>query len=502
MSAAVNPLSSSKALGIAPSGTNAPAVGLPLAFILTGVLALCVGAGWLVLRPTLLATYHYNQYVIALTHLVVLGWICSIVMGAMYQLVPVALETRLYSERLARWHFVLHLVGFVGMVWMFEVWNIKQVGHFGCVLATGVGLFVYNIARTLRRVPKWNITAVAVAAALFWICFTVTAGLSIAAGKCIYESNSGLATAEGVRTLISGLRGLGGFMARFDAISAMHAHAHLGGVGFFTMLIVGVSYKLIPMFTLSEIQSKRRAAASIALLNLGLGGSFATILLRSPWKLGFAVLALAALVIYGWELAAILRARKRRTLDWGIKYFLTAVALLVPLSALAVLLSWPGLPLNTFTGQLENVYGFLGLIGVVSLAIIGMLYKIIPFLVWYGRYSALIGRTKVPSLAELYSASLQALGYWTLLTGVVVTAVGAACSGQTIVRLGCGSLALGIATLALNVGIMVAHLVKPKVEPLDFGAKARACRASGTGEGGETKAGFESGAPKAVSNLI
>ena len=465
MSAAVSPSKVRPGPAALPLGANAPTVALPLAFMLTGLLALCAGTGWLVLQPGLLATYHYNQYVIAVTHLFVLGWICSIVMGAMYQLVPVALETKLYSERLARWHFAFHLVGFIGMVWMFRIWNMKQVGHFGSVLALGVGFFVYNIARTLRRVPKWNITATAVAAALFWISFTVTAGLSIAIAKCSYDSTEGLATSHGVRTLLDGLRSMAWFMSRFDAISAMHAHAHLGGVGFFTMLIVGVSYKLIPMFTLSEIQSKRRAAGSVALLNVGLAGSFATILLRSPWKLAFALVGVGAMATYGWELAAILRARKRRTLDWGIKYFLTAVVLLFPLSALAVVLSWPGLPLNVFTGQLENVYGFLGLLGVVSLAIIGMLYKIIPFLVWFGRYSRQIGRAQVPSLADLYSTRLQGVGYWTFLAGVAATCVAAVCSSETGVRIGCGLVVVGVLTLAVNVGIMLTHLCRPRTRP-------------------------------------
>ena len=234
-----------------PSTTS---IRLPLAFILTGLAALLLGAGGLVAQPSILASYHYNQYVIALTHLFVLGFLGSIVMGAMYQLVPVALETKLYSERLARWQFAFHLVGVIGMVWMFWKWDLKQVGHFGTVLTMGVGLFVFNLAQTLRRVPKWNVTATAVAAALFWISLTVIAGLSIATGKCTYESTSGLATLGGVKTLVSGLRTLAGFMSNFDAISAMHAHAHLGGVGFFTLLIVGVSCKLIPMFVLSEVQ--------------------------------------------------------------------------------------------------------------------------------------------------------------------------------------------------------------------------------------------------------
>ena len=46
---------------------GAPSVSLPLRFVLTGMLSLFVGVGWLVARPGILATYHYNQYVIAVT---------------------------------------------------------------------------------------------------------------------------------------------------------------------------------------------------------------------------------------------------------------------------------------------------------------------------------------------------------------------------------------------------------------------------------------------------
>src|ERR1022692_795680 len=178
-SAAVNP-SSARPVAAGPiSGANAPSIALPLTFVMTGLLALCAGIGWLVLRPSILAAYHYNQYVIAATHLFVLGWICSVVMGAMYQLVPVALETKLYSQRLARWQFAFHV-----------------------------------------------------------------AGLSLAAAKCTYD---GVSESSAVGPILHVFKSVAGFVARFDAISAMHAHAHLGGVGCFTMLIVGVSYKLIPM---------------------------------------------------------------------------------------------------------------------------------------------------------------------------------------------------------------------------------------------------------------
>jgi len=167
----------------------------------------------LVARPDILATYHYSQWVIAATHLFVLGWICSVIMGAMYQLVPVALETRLHSERLARWHYALHVVGLTGMVIMFHVGNPMQLGHFGSVMAIGVGLFVYNLARTLARIPRWNVVAAGIAASLCWLMLTILAGLYLAAAKCWSFSP-------------------------FNPIAQMHAHAHLGGLGFFVMMIV------------------------------------------------------------------------------------------------------------------------------------------------------------------------------------------------------------------------------------------------------------------------
>ena len=438
--------------------SNAPSLLLPLRFMVTGLLALVTGMALLVLRPEILSTYHYNQYVIAATHLFVLGWICTIVMGAMYQLVPVALETRLYSERLARWQFVFHVVGVAGMVWMFWTWNMKQVGHFGCVLLTGVGLFVYNLSRTLLRVPRWNVIASSVAAALGWLSLAVLAGLTIAAGKCSYETDT-IAKAGGLfGAVLSGLKAVTAFATHFDPIGAMHAHAHLGSVGVFLMLIVGISYKLVPMFTLSEVQSRWRTRLSL--------GSFMTILLHSRAKTAFALLIAIGLGIYGYEILAILRARKRRTLDWGVKYFLTALGLLAPLTLLALLLSWPGLPFTGFTGQLENLYGFLAFVGVFSFAIIGMLYKIIPFLVWYKSYSRQIGLGKVPALADLYSARIQTAGYWTYVAGLAVTGAAIVLSSAVGVRSGTALLALSLAFLAANVVKMLRHLVTPQILPL------------------------------------
>jgi hypothetical protein len=179
-----------------------------------------------------------------------------------------------------------------------------------------------------------------------------------------------------------------------------------------------------------------------------------------------AALLLAALALYGFELRAILRARKRRVLDWGVRTFLTALTILVPVAALGLGLAWPTLTLNPVTGQLENLYGFLGILGVVSLAITGMLYKIVPFLVWYRAYSPHIGLARVPSLADLYSQPVQVAGFWLYLAGLVTIAVGTVLPHGPVVRLGGALLLLAVLSLAVNVAIMLNHLRQPRISPI------------------------------------
>ena len=129
------------------AGIQAASVRLPLCFVLAGVLSLLVSAGFLLAQPDLLAMYHYTPHLIAITHLFVLGFICSIVMGAMYQLVPVTLETQLFSERLVKWQFAAHVIGFIGMVWALlefqhgtgrRVWFVADVGRWIVCLQSGL----------------------------------------------------------------------------------------------------------------------------------------------------------------------------------------------------------------------------------------------------------------------------------------------------------------------------------------------------------------------------
>ena len=439
-----------------------PRAALPLIFMLSGVMALAGALLWIMVRPEILSTYHYNQYVIAATHLVVLGFVSSVIMGAMYQLAPVALETQLFSRRLAWTHLAVHMVSVAGMVWMFARWDMKQVGHFGSAFALGAGLFIYNIARTVWRGKRGALPAIGMGMALFWFAATLTAGLMIAAGKCSYDSDA-VSASGWMGATLRFLRGSAAAMARFDAIGAMHAHAHLGVMGFFVTLLMGVSYKLVPMFVLSDVQSRRRAIASMVLLSVGVASCFFTILLGSPLKPFAGLVVCAGLLFYGWEMRAILRARKRRALDLSMRIFLAGLWCLVPLSVLGMVLAWPRLPLTAFTGQLENLYGVLALLGLLGLAIQGMLYKVVPFLVWYVAYSPHVGSAKVPVFADMYSRRLQAVSFAAYSAGLVIACVAIVAGHGSCVRMAAGICLAGVLMLAVNMSLILRHLFRPQL---------------------------------------
>jgi hypothetical protein len=439
---------------------------VPLGFFLFGLACLTGALALLLIRPTILSTYHYNQYVVAATHLALLGWIGSVVFGALYQLVPVALEIKLFSERLALGHLVCQVVGSLGMVWSFWQWNLKHVGHWGSIFACGVGLLFVNLAWTVVRSRKWTPVSAGITSALLWLVLAVAVGLALAAAKCSYESLERLPADNPLAFTLRGLAAVAAVVARFDQMSLMHAHAHLGALGGFVLLLVAVSWQLLPMFLLSTVQSERRAWWVIGGLNAGLLGLVISVATRSPWKLLFTGVLLAALWLYGLEVRALLRARRRPALDWPLRMFLGSLAVLIPLAGLAGVLSWPGLPLTAFTGQLENLYGFLAVFGLLSTALLGMLFKILPFLVWYGTYSIHLGRARVPNFADMYSETLLRLAGLAWFAGLLAVALGILASHTLVVRGGGAALALAVALHLGNCARILSHRMRPRLHPL------------------------------------
>ncbi len=235
------------------------------------------------------------------------------------------------------------------------------------------------------------------------------------------------------------------------------AHLHLGVLGAFTVAIFAVESRLLPMFLLAPVPPAHRVRAAFGLLSGGALLLTVTLALRRTLLPG-AVAVVLAFAVQVWNLAAILFRRRRKEVDAGFLYLLSAHADLgaALLLGLAMALgAWAGRPL---AGRLAAIYGFLLLVGWLLQAAVGVVSKILPFLVWQIAYAPGVGLGRVPTLKDLSSERLQLLGF--VLFRTALLAFAAALVAGTPARLAAAAafVSLSLVPFLVHAAQVASHL--------------------------------------------
>lgn len=379
---------------------RAPSLALPLSFVFVGLGSLATLALLIPAQADALALpYLRNPAMLVVTHLITLGWASAITMGAMYQLVPVVLEQRIYSENLGRWHFALFGLGLLPLLtgfWLFDpIW--LAVG--GSLVVLAVALFLGNMALTLASVQRLNIVGHYLAWSLTYFGTVVSIGLLVV------------------------------FNLRWGFLGPYHwpllgVHLALGGLGWFTLTIIGVGYRLLPMFALSRRHGDGLARPIFYLLNSGIIGLALSLGFGAPRALNlvFALLIGSALLLFAYDARRIWQQKMRRY-ETAMGFGMAAVTYLVlaVLIGLGLALFRPDLLQRPQTG---TALAALFLLGWVTSMIMAQLYKILPFLIWQQKYGPKAGREPVPLMKDLVPEQLGRLSFGLFQTGLVGTVAG------------------------------------------------------------------------------
>src|SRR3972149_2988769 len=123
--------------------------------------------------------FHFQPKLLSFAHIAVLGWATMIIMGAMTQLIPVILETSLFSVRMAKWGLWLYIIAVMtitGHFWFFATKGGGMAMAAG-MLFVAVLLFVINVGLTLRKVKSINITIAHIIAAIIYLTIVASIGL-------------------------------------------------------------------------------------------------------------------------------------------------------------------------------------------------------------------------------------------------------------------------------------------------------------------------------------
>ena len=387
------------------STQNAPSIWVVAPHYLLGAIGFIIASVFSVLHYEEFLNYHLTPHLIAITHIMILGWISLVIFGALYQLIPVVMEVKIFSEKLAHGTLALLLVGLILLVtgfFGFEFKSTPLLDTGGTLVIVAILMFSYN---TLKSAASSKVKSISRK-------YIITAGLYL---------------------LLNVLLGL--FMIlnmSYQWVNIPHtqffkAHLVVGLVGWFLMLIIGVAAKLMPMFLIVHRLKENYLNWGFYLLNTGILAVFTMVWINQTpeWLYTLAyLLILAGLILFYLFNYDVYKQRMRKKLDSGMKP--TAIAFIFFLLSLLsfVLLYFANDYIGLQPGNMEIISGFLLIYGFFTGIILGQTYKTLPFIVWLYHYQKLVGKQKTPLPGEMFSEKLVALHTWLFIISLLLFLAG------------------------------------------------------------------------------
>lgn len=442
-----------------PGGLNSkhgPALDLPGRFMMLAMLMLAVVALVSPWAYRWLIEGFYAPRLLAFVHLNTLGVIAAVLMGASYQLVPVVLQTPIASVRFGRLSFWFYLLGIVlFLLGLFEHWR-PGLAIGAALVFSALLIYLAIMAITLRRAPSSDVVSWHIAVSLFGLAGGIGAGLLLALNK-----------------------GAGFLETATFRVLAAHATAMLAG--WVIIMLNGVAYRLVGMFTLSEDRLWHRvASAELAFSAAGAWMLAGGLLFEAPrWLLVVGSLGIVGgQALFGAQLIHLYRVRRRRGFDIHIQFALAAIASGLLGSALLV----GGLVAGrSIDAPVWIAVGWLAISGVAITAIQGFFYKISTFLVWLHRYAPIAGRGPVPRLEDLYDRRIAKAGWAFWVAGLASSLVAILISNRSLATAAGIAALAGLGCFLANVGRIAAH-ARPSTASNEYSARIRF---PGTGKEGQ-----------------
>jgi hypothetical protein len=362
--------SSAASEGTQPSAVGTQAGGGPLAFTFgswftwtaTGIALPTLGLLLLAAaRPLAEGTYE-SLPVLAAAHIATLGWVTMTIMGAAMQMAPALLGGRVKGERTIPAQYAVFTASVLTMVVGF------MRGAFVLVVVGGVGLnlaswwFLGLVVSVIRSAgPRRSLVSPHIPAAFMCFVLVLLWGTTLAAN---------------LRWVF--------WPALFVEHRGLIIHLTLGLGGWFGLMIVGTFYRLVPLVHGARVADPRRGWAILGCTVLAMASVVTGVFVGNGSLLrAAALLGAGAFVLFSMEVLHVLAHRRSRAPDLNVAHWYAVAASSVVLAAVGV--AWSLGWLGRDPQRLSEGIVVLFLLGWVGQAIVGQLYKVTPFLMWYYR---------------------------------------------------------------------------------------------------------------------
>ncbi len=330
---------------------QSPPLSVPMRYYLTAPLFTMIAAVILVWQGPDALTSRWTPSLLAVTHFLTLGFLAMVMFGSVQQILPVLMGSPVPRPRLVS--RTIHGLMSIGILFLCSGFLLNQAVLFQAAvvfLGSGAGLFIAIVAYCLVRAQSGHATVTATALAITALAITVSLGLYLAAGY--------------------------GWTAIPQSHLLTNLHLAWGLPGWVALLIIGVSYQVIPMFHVTPDYPRPVTRWLSKLLFLGLViWTIASLTIHElRWTAGLAAVCLA---IFALATLNLKRRRRRRLPDVTLNYWQLAAA-----SLLAAVVCWTAEQLLPGLAIPPVLLGVLLVVGFAMSAVSGMLHKIAPFVIW------------------------------------------------------------------------------------------------------------------------
>lgn len=407
-----------------------------LPFYIYASLGFLLGTLLLLFSTEAVGAHYFNPQTLAITHTMALAWGTMIIFGASHQLLPVLVEGKLDSDRLAYLTFGFSAVGIPLLIYGFYVFDMGWPLQIGAVLINvGVICYLANVLGSSFKSDRRNVHAWYVITATLWLFATTFFGLLLVLN---------------FRTPI-----LAG-----NSVDYLSIHAHLGIVGWFVLMVIGVGSRLIPMFLISKYTNDKILWLVFALLNIALVSFSILYLEASPALLFYIpiIMGLTAILLFGRHCYMAYKARIRKNIDQQVKTSLISVAqMLLPFVALITALAF--LPNGQFP-RIATIYGFCIFFGWITAIILGMTFKTMPFIIWNKVYHNKAHKGKTPTPKEIFNDNIYKIMLYSYLGGFIIFILGIIILNHIVLKAGAMALLIAAILYVYNVMITAGHKSK------------------------------------------
>lgn len=352
-------------------------------FFLTAPL-FAIAAAAVLLGPGEFPLNRWEPATIAVTHFLVLGFMTMIMVGALFQLIPVLCGGVIHRPRLVAG--LVH-AGLTAGALLFPAGLLSRnpLLIYTGVSALGAGLLVFLLAAlwALHTAPGRGPSVSTIRYSLFSLLVTVCLGIHTAA-----------------------LRAGASWVHPF----ANNPNVHLawGLIGWAGLLVIGVAYQVVPMFQITPPYPARlqRILGTFVFCLLLIWSAQLFMPVPDP-LLHIAELLLAcALLIFAGTTLRLQSQRRRQVPDITLSFWrLGMVSVVIAVCAWLARVLAPAW--SNALPALDPPMGILIIVGAVQSVICGMLYKVVPFLAWLHLQSAGVKRAKMHDFISGGRAELQ-----------------------------------------------------------------------------------------------